>query len=150
MLHLVLRSFTVLSYSIIVSWTFPTSSFKLYYNKKLSQIPMLMKHISMAEFHCAKRTVFLLIYSRYCLQELSADSSPNSDTTNLYRSDKGIRGLGIASGNTSPAFQGKKTVFYQMAQFIEIFIIAALFFVVLLRWNHRLHSRRKRIGQDII
>ena len=28
--------------------------------------------------------------SRYCLQELSANSSPNSDTTDVYRSDKGI------------------------------------------------------------
>ena len=37
-----------------------------------------------------------------------------------------------------------------MTQFIEIFIIAALFFTVLLRWNHRFHSRRNRISQDII
>ena len=27
---------------------------------------------------------------RYCLHELSEDSSPNSDTTDVYRSDKGI------------------------------------------------------------
>ena len=42
---------------------------------------------------------------RWCLHKLSVDSSPNSDTTDVYRNDKGIRGLGIASSNTSPTFQ---------------------------------------------
>ncbi len=68
----------------------------------------------------------------------------------MYRGDKSIGGLGIAGGNAAPAFQRQKAVFYQVAQFIEIFIIAALFFTVLLRWNHRFHSRRNGIGQNII
>ena len=68
----------------------------------------------------------------------------------MYRGDKSIRGLGIASGNTSPAFQGQEAVFDQMTQFIEIFIIVTLFFTILLRRNHRLHPCRNRIGQDII
>ena len=37
-----------------------------------------------------------------------------------------------------------------MAQFIEIFVIVALFFAVLLRWNHGFHPRRNRICQNII
>ena len=43
---------------------------------------------------------------RWRLHGLSTDSSPNSHTTDVYRSDKGIRGLGITSGNTSSTFQG--------------------------------------------
>ena len=85
-----------------------------------------------------------------CLLELGTNGSPNSDTTDVYRSDKSLRGLGIASGNPSPAFQGQKTVFYHVTQFIEIFIIVALFFTVLLRRNHGFHPCRNRIGQDII
>ena len=68
----------------------------------------------------------------------------------MYRSDKGIRGLSITSGNTSPTFQGKEAVFYHMTQLIEIFIIVTLFFAVPLGRDHRSHPSRNRIGQDII
>ena len=37
-----------------------------------------------------------------------------------------------------------------MTQFIEIFILVTLFFAVFLQRNHRFHSCRNRIGQDII
>ena len=37
-----------------------------------------------------------------------------------------------------------------MAQFIEIFIVVALFFTILLRWDHRFHPCRNRIGQNLI
>ena len=37
-----------------------------------------------------------------------------------------------------------------MTQFIEILIIATLFFTVLFRRDHRLHPSRNRISQDII
>ena len=30
------------------------------------------------------------LYARWCLHELGANGSPNSDTTNMYRSNKGI------------------------------------------------------------
>ena len=49
-----------------------------------------------------------LDYLRQRLLELRAYGSPNSDTTNMYRGDKSIGGLGIAGGNASPAFQRQK------------------------------------------
>ena len=78
------------------------------------------------------------------------DNSPNSNTTDVYRSNKNIWGLGKASGNASPSFQDQKTVFYWMSQFIEIFVIATLFFAVFLRWNHGFHPCWNRICQNII
>ena len=35
---------------------------------------------------------------RYRLHESSADNSPNRNTTDVYRGDKGVGGLGVTSG----------------------------------------------------
>ena len=96
------------------------------------------------------RRKFPRIFSRGCLHELGTNGSPNSDTTNLHRSDKGIGGLCVTSCNTSPAFQEKKTVFYQMAQLVEVFVVFTLFLAVLFWRDYGLHTCRNCIGQDVI
>ncbi len=82
--------------------------------------------------------------------KISSFGSPNSDTTNLHRSNKGIGGLCVTSCNTSPAFQEKKTVFYQMAQLVELFVVFTLFLAVLFWRDYGLHTCRNCIGQDVI
>lgn len=78
--------------------------------------------------------------ARQCLHELGTHSSPNSDTTNVYRSNKRIGGFSVTSGNASPAFQDKKTVFHQMTQSVKIFVVLALFFAVFLWRNYCFHT----------
>ena len=68
----------------------------------------------------------------------------------MYRSNKGIGGFGITSGNSPPAFQDKETVLYQMTQFVEVFVVFTLFLAVLFWRNHGLHTSRNCISQDII
>ena len=76
--------------------------------------------------------------------------SPNSNTADLYGSDKSISSFGVAGGNSPPAFENKETVFHQMAQSVEIFIVIPLFLAVSLWRNYSFHARRCRIGQNII
>jgi hypothetical protein len=51
----------------------------------------------------------------------------------------GVGGLGITYGNPSPAFQDKKTVFCNMAQLVEVFVISMLFLAVLFGRDYGLH-----------
>ena len=46
-----------------------------------------------------------LLRYRGCLQELGTNSRPNSNTTNLYSSNKGIGRLSVSRGNTTPTLQ---------------------------------------------
>ena len=70
----------------------------------------------------------------------SKNRSPKENTADLDSSDKGIRVFGIASGNSAPAFEVQKSIFYQMPEFVKILVILSLLFAISFRWNDDLHA----------
>ena len=51
-----------------------------------------------------------------------------------------ISTFGVASGNSTPFFEITKSIFHQVPQFVEVFVIFALQFAIAARWNLRLHT----------
>ena len=46
----------------------------------------------------------------------------------------------LTSSSAPPVFQDKETVFYQMTQFVKVFVVLALLFAILFWRNYGLHT----------
>ena len=56
----------------------------------------------------------------------------------------------IARSNAAPLFKVKESIFNQMTQFIDVFVILALNFAVFSRWNHGNHALILRLNHDVV
>lgn len=54
----------------------------------------------------------------------------------------------ISCGNAAPFFGVAKGVFYQMAQFIEVYVVISLHFAVFARWNLHSHALLRRLRHN--
>ena len=46
----------------------------------------------------------------------------------------------ITRGNAAPPLEVQESILNEVAQFIDFFVIFALYFTIFPRWNHRLHT----------
>jgi hypothetical protein len=58
------------------------------------------------------------------------------------------RVFGVSCGDAAPTFEMKKSILDQVAQFVKVFVIFALFFTVFLRWNYNFHTGCGCLGDD--
>ena len=72
----------------------------------------------------------------------SRDGKPQGETSNLYSGKEGRHVLRVTRRNAAPTLEIQKSVFNQMAMFVQCFVIESLLFAVLAWRNDRVHALR--------
>ena len=64
--------------------------------------------------------------------------------------EEGSGVFGVVGGDATPAFEFQESVFHQMTQFIENFVVRSLVFSILLRRDNRVHALIGRLFKNSI